>query len=186
MKPLAPILILLCIAASPVVFAADPGSTQATRPQVNVDDSRVIKMNKALGQKRPDFALKDLEGKLHNADQWNGKVLVVNFWATWCPPCRKEMPMFVELQKQYADRGLQFVGIALDDPTMVQDFADNFLVNYPILIGDKSALDLTRKYGNYLGALPYTVIVDRKGIIRYVRPGKMSHKQAEAAILKRL
>ena len=73
---------------------------------------------------RPGFELKDLDGELRNANEWNGQVMVVNFWATWCPPCRKEMPAFIELQEKYGSLGLQFVGIALDDAQKVEDFIE--------------------------------------------------------------
>ena len=70
----------------------------------------------------PAFSFPNLEGKQQASGQWDGKVLVVNYWATWCPPCRKEMPLFIETQQTYAEKGVQFVGIAIDSPDMVQDF----------------------------------------------------------------
>lgn len=103
---------------------------------------------------RPDFALPDLEGHLRKASEWDGKVTIVNFWATWCPPCRKEMPDFVELQELYGSQGVQFIGIAIDNKEKVQDFIDTIGVNYPTLVGDNEAIEVAKQYGDRFGALP--------------------------------
>lgn len=131
---------------------------------------------------RPGFELKDLDGKLRNADEWNGQVMVVNFWATWCPPCRKEMPAFIELQEKYASAGLQFVGIALDDADKVDDFINTMGVEYPILIGENEAALVSEAYGNRLGVLPYTVVVDRGGAIIKTYRGEVSKESIEKLI----
>ena len=105
--------------------------------------------------------LPNLDGKVESLEQWRGKVLVVNYWATWCAPCRDEIPVFVRLQDRYRERGLQFIGIALDQPHQVRPFAAELRMNFPILIGDIGAIDLTRKLGNRAGALPFTAIIGR-------------------------
>jgi len=110
-------------------------------------------------------SLPDTNGKEQALGQWKGKVLVVNFWATWCVPCREEMPEFVKLQRELGDRGLQFVGIAIDDPAKVRQFAAELGLNYPALIGGYGAVELSKSLGNGVGALPYTLIVDRSGSI---------------------
>jgi len=125
------------------------------------------------------FSLNDLNGVSHRSEEWQGKILVVNFWATWCPPCRKETPMFVELQELYAAKGLQFLGIAIDDLEQVKDFVDTYAVNYPILIGNDDAIELAKKYGNRFGALPYTVIINRQGTIVHAQAGEMERKKTE-------
>jgi len=117
--------------------------------------------------------LKDLSGKPQRLDQWRGKVLVLNFWATWCEPCRKEIPEFIRVQARYVDQGLQFVGIAIDRPDKVASFADEFSFNYPLLIGELEAIELSRKLGNRLGALPFTVIIDRNGYLARVELGAL-------------
>ncbi len=109
--------------------------------------------------------LADLEGRPQPLDQWRGKVLVVNLWATWCAPCREEIPGFVRLQDKYRGRGLQFVGIAIDQPDKVQTFAREFGMNYPILLGGIDVVELSRQAGNRVGALPFTLIFDRSGRI---------------------
>lgn len=105
----------------------------------------------------------DLQGTAKTIEQWQGRVLVINFWATWCPPCREEVPLFVRLQEQYGARGLQFIGIALDQPGKVAEFAHEFRVNYPLLIAGMETMELMREAGNKAGVLPYTLIIDRKG-----------------------
>lgn len=114
--------------------------------------------------------------------QWRGKVLVVNFWATWCPPCRTEIPEFIKLQTQYGTQGLQFVGIAIDETAKVQAFADEVGINYPVLVGDLEAVALSQATGNRLGGLPYTVVVDRSGKIVATELGGLTGAKLEALI----
>jgi thiol-disulfide isomerase/thioredoxin len=132
----------------------------------------------------PDFSLVDLQGQTHHNSEWQGKVVVFNFWATWCPPCVREIPMFIELQKKYADRGLQFVGIATNDPPqVVAEFVEDNGINYPILIGEGDAIDVAVNFGNRFGALPYTAIVDREGNIVLRKVGEMKRQKLEKTIL---
>ena len=105
----------------------------------------------------------DLSGTTVTLARWRGKVLVVNFWATWCVPCREEIPDFVQLQKEFGDRGIQFVGIAADQADKVDLFARELQINYPLLIGNYAALELAKRVGNKISALPFTVVLDRDG-----------------------
>lgn len=132
-----------------------------------------------VDQAAPAFSLPDLDAMMHTSSEWQGKVVVLNFWATWCPPCVKETPMFVALQNQYAATGLQFVGVAIDDRQKVQDFMATHGVNYPMLIGEDPAIEVAKAYGNRFGALPYTVIIDRQGSIRHVQRGELTREVAE-------
>lgn len=136
----------------------------------------------ALASTRPLFSLKDLEDKTRDVKEWDGQVLMVNFWATWCPPCRKEMPAFIELQEKYKSQGFTIIGIALDEKQAVIDFTDPMGMNYPILIADQEGILLTKAYGNRLGVLPFTVIVDRAGKIIHRQRSELSFEQAEALI----
>ena len=136
-------------------------------------------------ERRPDFSLPDLEGNVRHASEWDGKVLMVNFWATWCPPCLREIPAFIELQSDLAEKGLQIVGIAIDTPEAVRDFVDPMGINYPILLGEQEGIALSQAYGNRLGALPYTIIVDRNGNIVSRHRTEMTYEQT-AAMLKPL
>ena len=135
---------------------------------------------------RPEFKLPDLEGKMRNVNEWNGKLLVVNFWAPWCPPCQKEMPSFVELQDKYGSKGVQFVGIALDKKQKVQDFVDTVGAEYPNLLGGDQASKTSLAYGNILGALPYTTVINRKGYIIRSYQGAVSKKSLEKLIIKNM
>ncbi len=139
-----------------------------------------------VGSRRPDFRLPDLNGVVREVQEWDGQVLVVNFWATWCPPCRREMPDFIALQAQYGERGLQFVGIAIDERAAVADFVQELGVNYPTLIGQADAMEVGQRLGNTMGALPYTVIVDRQGVLVFAKRGELSREQAEEVILSLL
>lgn len=115
--------------------------------------------------------LPDLAGKETSLAQWKGKVLVVNFWATWCAPCREEIPDLVRMQSEFAAQGVQFVGVAADQPDKVARFVDDFHVNYPQLIGNYAALDLAKRAGDREQALPYTIAFDRQGKIIYRKLG---------------
>ncbi|VAW57428.1 hypothetical protein MNBD_GAMMA07-911 [hydrothermal vent metagenome] len=135
-----------------------------------------------IGTYRPAFELKDLDGKLRSVDEWNGKVLLVNFWATWCPPCKKEMPAFIELYDEYKKQGFEIIGIALDDKQSVQDFVNTLGVNYTVMAAEYEGLKLSRDYGNRIGALPFSVFVDRSGKIQFIKVGEISKKQVEDVI----
>ena len=107
---------------------------------------------------------------------------MVNFWATWCAPCREEIPGFVRLQERYGARGLQFVGIAIDQPDKVAEFAREFRINYPLLIGGLETMELLRQVGNRAGVLPYTLVIDRKGNLVSREPGGLKEARLESII----
>ena len=127
-------------------------------------------------------SLPDAAGKEQPLAQWKGKVLVVNFWATWCEPCREEMPRFVKLQDQLGAQGLQFVGIAIDEADRARQFASEISLNYPTLIGSYGAIELSKTFGNRLGALPFTVIVDRAGRVVHTELGPVKDQQLRSTI----
>jgi len=113
------------------------------------------------GDVAPDFALQSLDGKTVHLSDYRGKAVLLNFWATWCAPCKIEMPWFVELQKEYGAEGLQIVGVAMDDasPKEIADFAKDMAVNYPVLIGKEAVGDA---YGG-VQFLPESFYIDRNG-----------------------
>jgi len=107
--------------------------------------------------------LPDLNAQPQALEQWRGKVIVVNFWATWCAPCRDEIPELVKFQGEYGPKGVQIVGIAIDQADKVRPYAAKMKMNYPILIGDAEGVELAQRAGNPLGGLPFTVVMDRHG-----------------------
>jgi cytochrome c biogenesis protein CcmG/thiol:disulfide interchange protein DsbE len=109
----------------------------------------------------PAFTLTDLTGKSVSLADFKGKVVVLDFWATWCPPCRKEIPDFISIQGEYGARGVQVVGVALDEMPKVQAFVRDNGMNYPVLMGND---DVVARYGGIEG-IPTTFIIDRKGKI---------------------
>ena len=109
-------------------------------------------------------------------------MLVVNFWATWCVPCREEMPEFVKVQRELGGRGLQFVGVAMDEADKVELFAAELGLNYPALIGGYGAIELSKTMGNRLGALPFTVIIDRSGRVAHTQLGPINEANLRSIV----
>lgn len=139
-----------------------------------------------LGDRRPDFSLPDIEGKTVSISRWDDQVVLINFWATWCAPCRKEIPDFAELLADYGERGFQVVGVAIDRPGAVIRFTKELGVDYPQLVDSEHAVTVADRYGNQHGALPYSVLIDRKGIIRFIRLGALRKPVLKAELLKLL
>jgi thiol-disulfide isomerase/thioredoxin len=125
----------------------------------------------------PDFNLPDVSGNQRNISEWQGKIRVINFWATWCAPCREEIPEFIALQEQYAANGLQFIGIAIDDQEPVEEYLKSNKINYPILIGGVSGIALAHQLGNSIDAVPFTLVVNQQGQIINRHPGEFSSEQ---------
>jgi thiol-disulfide isomerase/thioredoxin len=120
--------------------------------------------------------LPDLSGKLHSLKEWQGKILIINFWATWCPPCLEEIPAFMALQKQYANKNVQFVGIAIDDNAAVAAYNAQANMNYPVLIAENSGIEISKPWGNVISSVPFTVILNPQGKIIYRSVGELSRE----------
>lgn len=120
-----------------------------------------------LGQKRPDFKLFDLENRLRSINEWDGKALLINFWATWCEPCREEIPLFQKIRAEYQDQ-FEIIGVALDLPDLVAEMRAELDIEYPLLFGQEDADQVMRDYGHATGTLPYSVFVDSDGIVRHI------------------
>jgi thiol-disulfide isomerase/thioredoxin len=131
-------------------------------------------------------AFPDLAGKRRSLGEWSGKVLVVNFWATWCEPCREEIPAFIRLQRKYADKGVVFLGLAIDDADKVRPYSTQIAVNYPILIAEAEGTEFGRRLGNSSGSLPYSALVDQAGNIVATRLGVFKEEQLERLLLSLL
>ena len=138
-----------------------------------------------IGKIRPEFAMLDIEGNVRNIKDWDGQVVLLNFWATWCPPCLEEIPGFIEVQQDMENRGFQIIGVAVDNEENVRAFADEMAMNYPILAGEMEAIELAQKYGNNIGALPFSAIIDKNGKITHTIMGELS-KDRLISILKQL
>lgn len=128
------------------------------------------------------LSLPDPEGKPQALRQWQGKVLVINFWATWCPPCKEEMPEFSKINDEQAANNVQFVGISIDTADKVRDFQKTLKVGYPLLIAPLDTLDLSFDLGNRAKALPFTVILRPNGAIQQTKLGKFATADLESAI----
>ncbi len=130
-----------------------------------------------------EVTLPDLDGTPQALAQWRGQVVVVNFWATWCAPCREEIPLLVKLQAKYRDRGLQLVGIAIDQPDKVRPYAKEMGMNFPVLIGSVDAIALTKTLGNRAGVLPFTVVLGRDGKVASREVGLVKEAKIEALLV---
>lgn len=119
----------------------------------------------------------DLDNKTRRLSEWRGKVLVCNFWATWCTPCREEIPMLVAASQKYEPRGATIVGIAIDNGAKVRQFSASLNISYPILLAEASGLDLMRQLGNSSGGLPYTVVADREGALVHRKLGALKAEE---------
>ncbi len=128
----------------------------------------------------PPFSLMDTDGTVHSLDDWKGKVILLNFWATWCPPCKYEIPDFMEYQQEYGANGLQIIGIGIDDPQKIREYYDAMGINYPVLIS--TASNIMNDWGNQEQVLPYSVVIDRSGQIRYIHRGLLDRTIFDARI----
>ncbi|AKU13699.1 thioredoxin [Azoarcus sp. CIB] len=128
------------------------------------------------------LSLPDSNGQPQALSQWRGKVLVVNFWATWCPPCLREIPEFAAVSRRFADAPVQFVGIGIDQPDNVRRFAEDNRVPYPLLIAPLQTLAVTSALGNTSQALPFTAIFDRQGELDFVKLGTLNEAELEGKI----
>lgn len=172
------VTVMSCFVAG--VFLSD--TIRSNKSPEEIISATQMSQQDLSGTPSPDFTLMDVTGQQRNVSEWKGKVLVINFWATWCPPCLEEIPHFIKLQDKYGHQGLQFVGIALEGVDEVLGFANEQGINYPLLVGEQEVIKLAGKFGNRIGGLPYTVILDRKGHISFIKQGPLSRSEAEQVI----
>lgn len=127
-------------------------------------------------------ALDDLAGKAVKLDRYKGKTLIVNFWASWCPPCIAEMPELSRFYQEHGSKNIQMIGIAIDNPTSVRNFLKTHAVSYPVYLGGMGGTDLSAKLGDNQGGLPFTVIITPDGRITYQKLGQTSYTELQKHI----
>jgi thiol-disulfide isomerase/thioredoxin len=132
-----------------------------------------------IPERLPPFSLADRTGKPTSITAFGGRSLIINFWATWCAPCRREIPLLQALQTEWAGRGTTVVGIAVDHRDAVLQFADRFKMTYPLLIGEQDALDAAAALGVDSPVFPFTVFTDRRGDVVALFVGELHRAQAE-------
>ena len=153
--------------------AVDAGESSPDQP----DRTRVP-------EKLPGIRLEDLEGRPHRLTDWQGRDVVVNFWATWCDPCRREIPLLQSLRRERGENGLEIVGIAIDHREEVQKYAAEERIDYPLLVGEKDGLAAAEAFGMET-VLPFSVFADRQGRVVTLKIGELHRDEAEL-ILERI
>jgi thiol-disulfide isomerase/thioredoxin len=121
--------------------------------------------------------LQNAAGTTQDLSAFKGKPIVVNFWASWCGPCVKEMPTLSAMQHEYEKKGITFVGLGVDSKKNVDDFLKKVPVDYPVYIAGFGGADLARSFGNDAGALPFTIVIDAKGVVRSTKLGEVDPKE---------
>jgi len=180
----APLIVLLLVAAGAAGFGVyqwmASGQPPQSSPTAMPPAAKTMTAAEALDLK---FASVDGSGK-HRLADWKGKAVLVNYWATWCAPCRQEIPLLVKLQAQYAAQGLQVVGIATDetDAKDVQTFLKRMVVNYPMLMGTEDVGSMVSAFGGTLIGLPYTLVLDKDGRVLTVHAGELSPDEAQRLV----
>ena len=127
--------------------------------------------------------IQDPEGKPQSLKQFENKIIVLNFWATWCPPCREEMPELSKMQDQYKNQNLVIIGLSTDDLETTKTFIQSNPVSYPLLAGDMQAMNFAESLGNNQGVLPYTVVIDEKGHIVKSFFGRVNQSLLEKTVI---
>ena len=124
----------------------------------------------------------DLDGKAQSLSQWRGKVLVLNFWATWCAPCREEIPALIRTHKKYAANNIQLVGIGVDNASKIREYAAETGMDYPLLVAGLESLEVSKDLGNRAGVLPFTVVLNRSGKVVYTHAGALTEATLSAIL----
>lgn len=162
---------------SEVIVAVPAGVASAPDPKENA--AMEAAAHPVVPARLPDFSLTDLSGKSTSIAAWSGKSLVINFWATWCAPCRREIPLLKTLSADWAGRDLRVIGVAVDYADKVRQFAEQFKIDYPVLIGEQDALEVAAKFGMASPAFPFTVFTDQRGEVVALFVGELHRPQAD-------
>lgn len=173
---LTPVVLIFPVAAVIGFFAAEHWLRPAEPPPAVTSQSNAPVLT------LPEFSLKNRDGQMQSIRSWPGKALLINFWATWCAPCRQEIPMLIAMQSKHAADGLQVVGIAVDFRDDVLNYADAMKITYPLLIGEQDGLAAVDAFGIQSVGFPYSVFVDARNNIVSTYIGELKTHQVEAAL----
>lgn len=181
MNRLLPLILLVLVSGAAGYFAYLGLRGQPAEP-----DHRPPPVSPRAARIAPEFVLPDVDGQPRSSREWHDTIRLVNFWATWCPPCIREIPLLTEIQREYGERGVQVIGIAIDEIDAVAEFAAEFRFNYPVLIGQEDAMDLGNQFLDGFVGLPFTAFTDRNGRILRVHSGEIHRQQIEAILAELL
>ena len=149
----------------------------------NKQISPQVPKNSAV-QQLISLSLTDSQGKIQKLSQWQGKFLLVNFWATWCAPCVQEMPELSELQKDLSKNDIQLIGLGIDSPSNIVEFAQKYQISYPLFAAGMEGTELSRQLGNQAGGLPFTVLISPDGSLLKSYLGRLNIVQLRSDIIK--
>jgi thiol-disulfide isomerase/thioredoxin len=173
LSPLGSIILVICIGFATHYFISGDASVQDKH-----DESSTQVFFAAT--------FPDANDKPQALKQWQGKIIVLNFWATWCPPCREEMPELSELNTQYQDKNVIVLGLAIDDVKLINEFIKETKISYPLLAAEEGGMDLASGLGNNKGVLPYTVIIKPDRTVAKTYFGRISKQQLEEILINLL
>jgi thiol-disulfide isomerase/thioredoxin len=166
---------------APVAVTANAAANAATLPVPATGVANTLGQP-AVPEMRPDFTLKDLDGQPVALSRWNGKAVVVNFWATWCGPCQREIPLLNRMHAEYAPQGIQLVGVAVDFADDVRQFTTKTKLDYPTLMGEEDGAEAARAFGIDSLAFPFTAFTDKAGRVVTVHLGELHEPQLRAIL----
>ena len=157
-------------------------SARAPQPRPAAVAATVNMKPPTIPVRRPDFALTDLAGRRRPISEWDGRALVINFWATWCAPCRREIPLLNRIAHDYGPKGVEVIGIAVDFADDVRAFSKDFPIRYQLLIGEEDGLEAARAFGVQTMAFPFTAFTDSQGRMLALHMGELHRAEAEAIL----
>jgi thiol-disulfide isomerase/thioredoxin len=153
-----------------------PGSPPSTPPATAAPPAP------QLADRVPVFTLSDIHDRPRTLQDWPDRALIVNFWATWCAPCRREIPLLQQLQRRHGPEGFQVIGIAVDFRDKVLEYAREMRIDYPVLIGEQDALDAAAAFGVDAIGFPFTIFSDRQGRIIAAHVGELTAEEADVIL----
>ena len=174
------LVLYLTIVAVAAVLLFNAGKSIQESPVDSITQPLRFKDGATNAWELPPFQLEDTDGVLRSLSDWKGQVILLNFWATWCPPCKYEIPDFMEYQTAHEEEGFQIIGIGIDDAAAIREYYDAMGMNYPVLMATDSRM--MSDWGNREQVLPYSVVIDRTGEIRYIHRGQLDPAVFDAEI----